>query len=335
MRRHLALSFAALAALGATAVTPDASAQAAYRDGPPPQHRIAYTDLTLFRWNPLGLISDARIVYRYRLYRSESPAFRDNFIGVGLAPALSGGFVRGGPTVQFQPASFLQLWALFEGMYYFGAFNFLQSYPTADASKVDYSDTELARRGDLPKGDPARNYATTGAQFIGGANLQFKVGPIAARNLLRFGRANMDLRDGDRVYYDIFYDLLTGNRGWWYSNDVDLLYQTKDSRFTVGLRWTTGRALYDDDDFAPGDDKTRAPGAIHRIGPLAAYTFKKPDGAMLEPTILLVLNWWLKSPYRTGQDVSQAIPYIVAALNISGDLLPAPPKTEPAKETKP
>ena len=337
MRRFLAPSFAALAALVTLSAAPDAGAQA-YRDGPPPQHRIVYNDLTLFRWNPLGLITDARFVYRYRLYKSESAALRDNFIGVGLAPSLSGGFARGGPTIQFQPTSFLQLWALYEGIYYFGAFNFLQSYPTADATKVNYSDTELARRGDLEKGDPLRNYATTGTQLIAGANLQFKVGPIAARNLFRFGRPDMKLRQGDRVFYDIFYDLLTGDGGLWYSNDTDLLFQGLDNRLTVGFRWTTGRAFYKDEHFAAGDDQTRAPGAIHRIGPIAAWTFKKPDGAALEPTLLLVANWWLKSPYRTGQDVSQAVPYIIVALNITGDLLPAPPAEKPkpeATETKP
>ncbi|MDI3282422.1 hypothetical protein [Polyangium sp. 15x6] len=337
MRRFLAPSLAALAALFTLSTAQDAEAQA-YRDGPPPQHRIVYNDLTLFRWNPLGLITDARFVYRYRLYKSESAALRDNFIGIGLAPSLSGAFARGGPTIQIQPASFLQLWALYEGIGYFGAFNFLQSYPTADATKVNYSDTELARRGDLEKGNPEKNYSTTGTQLIAGANLQFKFGPIAARNLFRFGRPDMKLRQGDRVFYDIFYDLLVGDGGLWYSNDADLLYQGLDNRLTVGLRWTTGQAFYNDEHFGPGDDKTRAPGAIHRIGPIAAWTFKKPDGAALEPTILLVANWWLKSPYRTGQDVSQAVPYIILALNITGDLLPAPapekPKDEP-EATKP
>ncbi len=337
MRRFLLPSLAALAALVTLSAAPDAEAQA-YRDGPPPQHRIVYNDLTLFRWNPIGLITDARIVYRYRLYESQSLALRDNFIGIGVAPSLSGAFARGGPTIQFQPASFLQLWALYEGIGYFGGFNFLQSYGTADASKIDYSDTELARRGDLAKGAPEKNYSTTGTQFIGGANLQLKVGPVAARNLVRFGRPDMKLRQGDRVFYDIFYDLLVGDGGWWYSNDTDLLYQGLDNRLTVGLRWTTGRAFYNDEHFAPGDDKTRAPGAIHRIGPIAAWTFKKPDGAALEPTLLLVLNWWLKSPYRTGQDVSQAVPYVIVALNITGDLLPAPPKAKMTPEgeaTKP
>jgi len=107
------------------------------------------------------------------------------------------------------------------------------------------------------------------------------------------------------------------------SNDADLLYQAFDSRLTLGLRYTDGQAFYLPEHFAPGDDPKNAPGSIHRAGPLVAWTFKKPDGASFEPTLLLVMNWWLKSPYRTGQDVSRGVPYIVAALNVTGDLLPA------------
>lgn len=319
------LAVAAASVVGSVAV--DADAQA-YRDGPPPQHRIVYRDLTLFRWNPLGLISDARISYRLRLYENQKLAFRDNFLGIGIAPALSGGFLRGGPFIEFQPASFLQLWGMFEFIGYFGAFNFLQSYPTADSSRVNYSDTELARRGDLAKGNPEKNYAATGTQVQYGANLQFKFGSIVVRDQLRFGRASMNLRSGDRAYYDIFYDLLIGNRGDWMTNDADVLYQGLGNRLTVGLRYSMGKAFYLPEHFGAGDDQGKAPDSIHRAGPLVAWTFKKPDGASLEPTLLLVLNWWLKSPYRTGQDVSQGVPYIVAAVNITGDLLPTK-KTNP------
>jgi hypothetical protein len=337
-RRFVGRVLAVLAGSAIGFVAPSALAQA-YRDGPPPQHRIVYRDLTLFRWNPLGLISDARITYRLRLYESQKLAFRDNFLGIGIAPALSGAFLRGGPMLEFQPASFLQLWGIYEFVGYFGAFNFLQSYPTADAARVNYSDTELERRGDLAKGDPAKNYSTTGTQVLFGANLQFKFGPVVVRDQIRFGRANMDLRAGDRAYYDIFYDLLSGNRGFWMSNDADLLYQALDSRLTLGLRYTAGQAFYRPEHFGPGDDQNNGPQSIHRAGPIAAWTFKQPDGAAIEPTVLLVLNWWLKSPYRTGQDVSQGVPYIVAALNITGDLLPtkkpAPSTAEPAKAAPP
>ncbi len=315
-----------LAVLALISSSPPALAQT-YRDGPPPKHRLVYRDLTLVRVNPVGLITDARLSYRHRLYASQSSALRDNFVSIGVAPSLSAAFARVGPVIEIQPASFLQLWGLYEVIGYFGAFNLLQSFPTADATKVDYSDSELRRRSGL--GEPAKNYAASGAQLVLGANLQLKLGPVVVRDLVRAGRPDMKLRPGDRAFYEIFYDLLVGDGGWWASNDADLLFQGLEGRLTVGVRWTTSRAFYTSEHFAAGDDPGKAPGAIHRLGPVAAWTFRKPDGAAFEPTLLLVANWWLKSPYRTGQDVSQAVPYLILALNISGDLLPAPPPRLP------
>lgn len=321
---RLARPLAALAALATLVLAPKPARAQAYRDGPPPKHRLVYRDLTLVRVNPLGLITDARLSYRHRLFASESVALRDNFVSIGVAPSLSAAFARVGPVIEVQPASFLQLWALYEVIGYFGAFNLLQSFPTVDSTKVDYSDSALKRyaKGDGPI---AKNYAAAGTQLVLGANLQLKLGPVVVRDQLRMGRPDMKLRPGDRAFYEIFYDLLVADEGLWGSNDTDLLFQGLDGRLTLGARWTTSRAFYSAGDFAPGDDTTRGFGATHRLGPVAAWTFRKPDGASFEPTLLLVANWWLKAPYRTGQDVSAAVPYLIFALNITGDLLPSPP----------
>lgn len=317
----------ALAALLVAA--PPARAQG-YRDGGPPKHRIVYKDLTLVRVNPLGLITDARLSYRYRLYEHPSLALRDNFVSVGLAPTLSAAFARIGPIVEVQPASFLTLWAQYELIGYFGSFNLLQSFPTVDRAKVNYSDTSLRA---LSKGDAStKNYATTGTQLLVGANVQLKFGPVVLREQARAGRPDMKLRAGDRAFYDIYYDLLVGDGGWWAHNDADLLVQALDSRLTVGVRWSTSKAFAAAEHFAPGDDATNAGAALHRAGPLAAWTFRKADGAGFEPTVLFLANWWLKSPYRTGQDVSQAVPYVIVALNVTGDLLPSPPPSLPREE---
>ncbi len=310
-----------LALIAALTLSRAAGAQA-YRDGPPPRDRIVYKDLTLVRVNPLGLITDARLTYRRRLYESPSLALRDNFVSVGLAPTLSAAFARIGPIVEVQPASFLQLWAQYELIGYFGSFNLMQSFATADASKVSYADSQLRARSKLEA--PEKNYATTGTQLVFGSNLQFKFGPVVLRDQLKIGRPDMKLRAGDRTFYDIYYDLLVGDGGLWGTNDADLLVQALDARLTVGVRWSTSRAFYTSAHFAPGDDRDKAVGALHRLGPLAAWTFRKPDGAAFEPSLLVVANWWLASPYRTGQDVSQAVPYLIVALNVTGDLLQKP-----------
>ncbi|MCK5800266.1 MAG: hypothetical protein KAI47_23910, partial [Deltaproteobacteria bacterium] len=57
-----------------------------------------------------------------------------------------------------------------------------------------------------------------------------------------------------------------------------------------------------------------------KIGPLFAYTFAKSWGGLQRPTVILVLNWWLQNRYRTGQRVTQALPYGIVAFTFSGEL---------------
>lgn len=299
-------------------LAPNAADAQMYRNGPPPQHRIIYRDLTAFRANPLGLISDARFLYRYRLYESDSVALRDNFISVGVAPVLSAGYGRAGVQAEFQPLTILNLWAQYEFVQYFGGFNYLQSFPSATSR---HDDSKLKELGSLPSDDPATNYAGTGTQLTLGANLTLKVKDIVLRTQAKLARADMNLRDGDRVFYDTTFDLLVENGAWFFNNDTDLLWST-DGPLTLGVRWTQAKAFYSDAAFASDEDRDAAPGMTHRVGPLAAYTWKKEDGAAFESTLIAVANWWVSSPNRTGQDVSQLVPYFVLGYAIVGDLTP-------------
>lgn len=288
-----------------------------YRDGPPPQHRVVYRDLTAFRANPLGLITDARFLYRYRLYESDSLALRDNFISIGVAPVLSAGYGRAGVQAEFQPLTILNLWAQYEYVKYFGGFNYLQSFPSATSRHDDSTLKELAAHSD----ETARNYAGDGTQLTLGANLTLKVGDIVVRTQAKFAKAEMNLRDGDRVFYDTTFDLLVENGAWFLNNDTDILWST-DGPLTLGVRWTQAKAFYGDAAFAADDDRAAAPNMTHRVGPLAAYTWKKQDGAAFEGTLIAVANWWVSNPNRTGQDVSQLVPYFVLGYAITGDLTP-------------
>ncbi|WP_375768020.1 hypothetical protein NR798_41095 [Archangium gephyra] len=298
---------------------PAASAQGVPQE-PPPQHRLVYRNLLVARLNPLGLLDEARLSYRYRLYRSESPALRDNFVSIGLAPGVSPAFGRLGVVAEVQPLSILQLWGMYEFVANFGTFRQLQSFPSA---RSDFSDTELYARDELPAGDARRPYANTGTQLTLGATLQFKVGPVVARSLFRLVRPDMSLREGDRVFYDIYYDVLAPNRGWYFVNDADLLYQTGRG-LTVGLRWASSHAFYGPEHFAPGEPQENL-NTTHRLGPVVAYTFAEREGARFNsPTVLLMVNWWLTHRYRTGADSSAFFPYLALGFSFSGDLLPAP-----------
>lgn len=289
-------------------------------DGPPPQHRLVYRNSLFVRMNPTGLIDEARISYRWRLYESESLALRDNFIGVGLAPTLSPAFGRIGLLVEAQPLSVLQLYGIYEWQGYFGGFNYLQSFPSP---RGEFSDEILSQRGELPVGEPLRNYATSGTQLTLGANLQFKFGPVVARSQFRLVRPNLELREGDRVFYDIYYDVMAPNGGWLFTNDADLAYMPGRTGLVVALRWTVTQALYGTEHYAPGEAQEDLNGPMHRVGPVLAYTFANEDGRRFNsPTVLVMANWWVAHRYRTGQQGSALMPLLAVGMSFTGDLLP-------------
>jgi len=275
-------------------------------DRGPPEHRFVHRQTLAIRVNPLGLIYEGRFAYRQRLYVSESAALRDNFFGIGLAPGASPAFGRLGVLVEVQPATILGFWAVYEYMQYFGTFNLLAEYPTAGA---DFSDTAIRNRTPPPN-------TTGGTMLTVGANLNLKFGPIVLRSQARLFAADFKLRPKDTVLYDQFSDLLLPNGRFTLTNDLDLMFQTKFG-LLAGLRYNLGIPFYGAENAATEDNST------HRLGPFLAYRFFDRDGAKLnQPTLALVVNWYLKHRWRTGADTSQALPYFALAFNMVGDLVP-------------
>ncbi len=303
-------------------LVPNGRAQT-WQNAPPPQHRLVYRDLSSVRINPIGLSTDARISYRYRLYRDESVMLRDNFVSIGLAPALTGAAARIGLYAELQPLSMLQLWANYEVVQFFDASMFrLQSFKSAAAP---VSDEILDQLGTLPATDPRRSYAAGGTQLTLGVNLQAKVKSVVVRSQARFIRPDYELRAGDHVYYDIVYDIVAPNRGWTATNDADLLWKS-DWGLTAGLRWTWTSAFYGPEHLAANEVPVLD--TTHRVGPVVAYELASENGKRFnQPTLLLVAQWWTKHSWRTGQEggVSQAIPCLVLAFAFNGDLFEPTP----------
>ena len=288
-------------------------------DAPPPidgmesenaPHTISYRSLFAARLNPLGLSEEFTLSYRYRLYESDSLALEDNFVGVSVIPYFSPAYMMVGGAVEVQPLSILKLWARYDWANYFGTFEYFQSFDNAQA---DYSDSELERLADAET-----NYSTTGTQLTLGGLIQLKVGPVAVRNTFRAILSDFDTRDSEPVFFDPTQDVLAPNNGWLYTNDSDLLYLT-DFGLIAGVRHTISWAHYDSELLGDSDDPNSP---NHRLGPLLAYTFfERDDGASFDkPTVLLIANWYLNHRFRTGQDVSQAIPYLVLGFAFGGNL---------------
>ncbi|MBX3269491.1 MAG: hypothetical protein KF729_04490 [Sandaracinaceae bacterium] len=289
---------------------------------PQPEAELRYTSLSAARVNPLGLVSFLDLSARLRLYVHDSDILTQNFVGFGMTGGASPAWGRVGPLVEIQPLTILRLYASYELFGYFNTFNLFASFPSASA---DHSDTTIRDRGGADP--PLASYPTLGGQFTAGANVQMRLGPVAARNHLRFSYASFDIQRGDRVFYDQLTDLLQPNDGWFVVNDLDVLlladFAPEAGTLAIGARWTYAHSFYEARHFAPGEDTSLAPDHdIHRLGLLAAYTFEDNQGARFDrPTILLIAQWHLLHRFRTGADVHVAAPYLAVAFQFTGDLL--------------
>jgi hypothetical protein len=329
------------AAATGTEATPAAAATPATDAAPAalppiPSWRLVLNNLFVVRYNPLGLEDQIRFGVQKRLYESERPIARDNFVHLGIYPKINPAYIKVGPSLEIQPLTIFNLRAAFEYMQLFSTFGMLQSFssPAAEHSETalnSYRDNKL-------------NYATGGMHFMLDPFFQIALGPIAVRNKLRIEYWKMGVKppagETHRVWYDTELDTLVPADGWIIANELDVLYVLRRKwQLAAGVRYVTVQPLYSDRQFATAADRTAfedngdfAGNASHRIGPIAAFTFFD-DGytAFNKPTILLIANWYLKHRNRAGKrdcvditgqcGASQGIPYLALGFAFQSDFL--------------
>ncbi len=275
------------------------------------QHTIHYQSLTALQWNPLGIQTDLFLGYRYRLYKHKNLAFKDNFIGPYAILRVNPAFMRIGAALEVQPLTVLTLRAQYEHRAYFGSVGMMQSFASPAS---EHSDQEMRRRG-----DEEQNYTGTGHQIILQAILKGKVGPIALLNDFAYHHFEMNLRGDDRVFYVSLFDTLAPGSGGVLINSAHLFFVTKVG-WLFGVRYTVAEALYSDEDMAAGNLTENPNTPSHRVGPMICYQFQGRGRDWKAPTLIFILNWWVKHRYRAGQSVPQAVPYGVLAFQFTGDL---------------
>lgn len=282
-------------------------------DRPIPLWRVVFNNAFFLRYNPLGLEDQLRAGAERLLYRSAKPIARDNFFFFGIAPRLNPAFVKVGPAIEIQPLSIFNLRVTAEFIDYFSSFGMLQSFTTPN---VDYSDTTMGERRGL-----GLNYRTFGAHVILEPLFQFRFGNIVVRNKSTFEYWRLRLREGDSVFYDVTVDTLIPNNGWVFTNDLDALYLFKFG-LTAGIRYTVVHPFYRQSDYLAGETLRVSNNQHQRLGPLLAYTFyDHPYTRFNRPTLILIVNWYAEHRWRTGLDVSPAIPYIVVGFGFQSDIL--------------
>ena len=296
----------------------DVEADAEASPPPRPRHSLVYKNLFAARYNPLGLVNENSLGWRMQLLDRPGVLYQDTFVAAKLHTFVNPAFSRIGPMLEIQPLAVLNLQAIYNYVGYYSTFDQMMSFRTPTA---EYSDAVL---DDL--GDQGRNYPTGGHLLTLAALAQAKVKNIAIRDNVKFYYADMDLRDGDTVYYDQTLDILEPNKGWAVVNDLDLIYLF-DFGLKIGARYTVTHAFYQDKHFLPGEPRSQPNGPTHRVGPAILYTFyDKPERRFNRPTLIVLSQWWARHRWRTGVDVGTGVPYLVVGFLFEGDLLPNPRK---------
>lgn len=274
---------------------------------PPPTHRLWYRSATFGRINPLGLQSILDLGWRYQLIKRTGLLYGDSYFFVGPTINASPSFMRVGLRVETMPISLLRFHAQYQFIGYLGSFDNLSSFPSVDSK---FSDQTM--------GEAANAYLTTGGVLNIGWRFQIKIGAFALRNTSEVANYHINLRDGDVAFYEQYWDRLIPNGGWAVQNDLDVL--GAPGRTRIGVRYTFSDTLIGDGSVA---DETH-----HRLGPLFSYEFhdRKPGARFNHPSLFVAAQWWLKHPYRTGQEQSQGLPLIAMGLLFDGDLIGARPK---------
>ncbi|RKG97043.1 hypothetical protein D7X74_41130 [Corallococcus sp. CA047B] len=276
---------------------------------PMPERRLFFTTLNVFRYNPLGLESQNKLIYQKRLFDSPSLLLRDTFASAAASLKLSPAFFKLGPVVELQPVAVLNLRAGYEYVQFFGTFGSVQSYPD---SFQNYDDDVRDVTND-------QAYGTSGHHFFVEPTLQAKVKSVALRTKVAFEYWNVDLRDGSPTgtFYDPTLDTLVPGKGWVLANDTDLIWM--NGRWTLGARFSAVWPSYDDDSGAvdPLPGRSLPTNKHMRVGPIVAYAFDtRPGGFMNKPTALLIAGWYLTHENRTS-----AMPYLLAGFSFSTELL--------------
>lgn len=289
--------------VGPTAPTPE----------PAPRHRLVYSNALVLRVNPLGLEDRFSLMYRRRLSARTGKLWDDTYFGLGITPTFSPSITRLGPTIQLIPLAILQLRA----SYYFIAYYGSQKFKAHD---LDSPRDEFGPKTIDARADGKQGLTTYGGQAELSGLFQVKLGPIALRDEVIFYNNNIKLPGGNDVFYDFRHDILAPAKGWFMSNDADIIYVNTKHRFNVGARVTYYHMFYPKGVYASGDRIDDSNDHL-RVGPMVSYSFKdRPEKRFTKPTLFFMAQWWVKHRYRTGLEVSQALPLMVLGFSFMGEL---------------
>jgi hypothetical protein len=283
-------------------------AQIQERQKLPSQHRVLYTNTTGVRYNSLGAATILDVTYKYRLYNNNDILWRDAYLGISQTTYATPAAIRTGFRLEIQPIAVLKFSLSYLYIKTYGAFHLTRSFQSA---------TSGASRSELKAADM---YSTFGHQVKADVLLQAKAGRFAIMSTTSFIYNDLQLQDGHVVFYSGLLDIMAPNHSWVLNNDTNLVYVT-DSNMFFGLNFNLTHSFFNSGHFQNADHDEAPNSTIVRLGPLFAMQLADNYGKYItKPTFVVILNWWLLHAYRTGQDVDQAVPFVLSGIRFHGEL---------------
>jgi hypothetical protein len=242
----------------------------------------------------------------------ENPVLQSTYLGANAVATVTPSYARGGVRLDVQPLAIFQLTVAYEGVGFFGTFDSLQSYPDISA---DFSAAARSSRASA-----GLSYPTTGRILTINPTIQGRVGRVAFASSTELTRDDVNVHEGDTVFFDPYYAMLAPRSGWLLGNETDVVFAVNE-QLNVGVRHAIYHAFYSDRAIAGDASRARQITPIQYLGPLAFYSLSRTNGPLgfKNPALFLVTGWWLRDPYRTGVEVSRAIPHVILGFTFEGD----------------
>jgi hypothetical protein len=276
------------------------------------RHALIFDNMLALRTTPWGAVNRFALGYRRQFIDKSAPLFADTYFAAKATTSITPTFALAGARVEFAPLAIVRLAFTQQFVGYFGNLGNLQSFADPRAETSPQALRENRKAG--------RSYASWGYVTQIEWILQARLKQWIARNEVTSQFSLLQVRAGDRMFFDRLLDLATPNHGWSHTNNFDVFFERRPGQM-FGLRSTTIASHFAAQHQVPGTGNKPFNAWIERVGP--AWLQKLPlrtKRASTVTSVFALVQWHLIHPYRTGQSVSAAIPTISAGVIVSGEL---------------
>lgn len=248
-------------------------------------------------FNLLGLRLIATIGYKWRLYASNSRAFKDNYVSINAISRLTPAWLEVGALAAVQPASFVRLRAAYRYRLQVPAFFSGGVFESADAATKAFANVTSFAQGEQVLRDTidARSKDNNDSRILPSSQivsvdltLRFKAKGFLVLANVRYSHwwSSYPQQDNFKAFYEGGHDMI-------FAADEDFLMVEGG----IGYEWNMLRFLA----LTSFRKAFSANSEYFRVGPAVQWLIAPRWGNFKNPSLLVLVNWYLLHPWR-GRD---------------------------------